>query len=1278
MEATLAGAGEMGLIVRSIDWPTTSLGPLSGWSQALRTMAGLLLRNRFPMILWWGPEFVQLYNDAYRPMLGEKHPRAVGQPARECFAEIWDILGPMIEAPLKGQPATWSDDLFLLVNRKGFPEETHFKVAYSPVPDETVQPTGIGGVLGTIAETTDSVLGERQLRTLRELGAQAAEAKTPIQACEMAASTFRGNPSDLPFALLYLLDAKGDHAQLASACGFGSESGSANPSIMKLREAPGEPAWPLDRAVDNLGLPMVVANLQHRFDSLPTGRWSLAPHSALILPLKDPGQPRLFGFLIAGVNPHRELDEGYRTFFELAAAQIATAIRNATARQEEGRRAEALAELDRSKTVFFTNVSHEFRTPLTLMLGPLDDLAHAPLTASQLESVSLAQRNGRRLLKLVNTLLEFSRIEAGRVHAAYEPTDLALTTADLASVFRSAVEHGGLRLRVDCAMSEPVYVDREMWEKIVLNLLSNALKFTLQGAISVVLRQTAGFAELVISDTGAGIPLDQQSRVFDRFHRVEGTEGRSQEGSGIGLALVQELVKLHGGSISVQSVQGKGSAFTVRVPLGKAHLPEERIVQARPLGSIRLDAAAFVEEAFQWTAAEKWPAPLGPDSLPAASPLLGDRILMADDNNDMRAYLKRTLESRWIVEAVAGSHQALEAARANPPALVITDVMMPGLDGFGLLRALREDPATAHIPVILLSARAGEEALVKGRAAGADDYISKPFSARELIARVQTQLALARLRRADRAREEELQRLFMAAPFFSCRLRGPTHVFLMVNHAYEQLVGQREFIGRPIRDALPELAGQGFFELVDTVYRTGEAYIAREMLVRLGLAPGGPDAVHYLSFNYLPARDADGKIDGVICYGVDVTETVESRQRTEDLSAQLVLADRRKDEFLAMLGHELRNPLAPIATAVTLMELKDGDRNQSERKIIERQVTHLSRLIDDLLDVSRIAQGKIQLAKRTVDLSEVAARAVELASPIFESKSQQLTVQVPRERLYVDGDPGRLAQVIANLLTNAGKYTQARGHIALTASREGKSVVIKVKDDGIGIAPGFLSSVFELFMQSPQAPDRAEGGLGLGLALVRNLVALHGGEVTATSEGLNHGSEFVVRLPAVECNARTEPGCLPPGTVLLSALRSRKILVVDDNVDAAEVLAEYLTALGHEVAVAYDGPSALLKQATFQPDIGVLDLGLPVMDGYELATRMRQQASALLRLVALTGYGQDKDRQRSRNAGFDAHLIKPVDLDALSQFIAHGSPPATTPPGATHSAPASGWTGGRR
>ena len=425
--------------------------------------------------------------------------------------------------------------------------------------------------------------------------------------------------------------------------------------------------------------------------------------------------------------------------------------------REIARQREELAELDKLKTQFFANISHEFRTPLTLMIGPLEDvLAESEkLSDPNRERLELTHRNSLRLLKLVNTLLDFSRIEAGRIQASYEPTDLAALTADLASGFRSAAERAGLRLLVDCPpLPEPVYVDREMWEKIVLNLLSNAFKFTFEGEIAVSLRLAASGVRLTVRDTGTGIPPDEVPRLFERFHRVKGARGRSYEGSGIGLALVQELARLHGGTVSVESEEGRGSTFTITIPPGKAHLPADRIEAERTLSSTGVRAAAFIQEALRWLPDES-PGERIPE-LPVESLGVwrsGDRtrgrILLADDNADMREYVRRLLGS-YEVEAVPDGHAALRAARERTPDLVLTDVMMPGLDGFGLLRELRADPHFRDVPVILLSARAGEEARIEGIGAGADDYLTKPFSGRELLARVQAHLRLAQSRRESR------------------------------------------------------------------------------------------------------------------------------------------------------------------------------------------------------------------------------------------------------------------------------------------------------------------------------------------------------------------------------------------------------------------------------------------------------------------------------------------------------------------------------------------------
>jgi signal transduction histidine kinase len=362
----------------------------------------------------------------------------------------------------------------------------------------------------------------------------------------------------------------------------------------------------------------------------------------------------------------------------------------------------------------------------------------------------MVHRNALRLLKLVNSLLDFSRSEAGRLKASYQPTDLAALTADLASTFRSAIERAGLRLRVDCRpLPEPVYVDHDMWETIVLNLLSNALKFTFAGSIDVCLRWCADHAELSVRDTGTGIPAHELPHLFERFHRVQGAESRTHEGSGIGLALVHELVRLQGGAIQVASRPHEGTAFSVSIPRGSQHLLPQHIGTARSSSFSRTERAApFVEEALRWSSRRHSGAV---DPSPAESsttvPEQGPRILVVDDNADLRAYIARLLGPRYEVETAIDGVAALDAARARRPDLVLSDIMMPRLDGFGLLRALRDEPSTRDVPVILLSARAAEESTIKGLDAGADDYLSKPFSARELLARVRTHVEQARMRR---------------------------------------------------------------------------------------------------------------------------------------------------------------------------------------------------------------------------------------------------------------------------------------------------------------------------------------------------------------------------------------------------------------------------------------------------------------------------------------------------------------------------------------------------
>jgi signal transduction histidine kinase len=729
-------------------------------------------------------------------------------------------------------------------------------------------------------------------------------------------------------------------------------------------------------------------------------------------------------------------------------------------------------------------------------------------------------------------------------------------------------------------------------------------------------------------------------RVFERFHRIEGTRARTHEGSGIGLALVHDLVKLHGGDITVASELDRGTTFTVAIPAGRGHLDPERVGAAGSPAVAAIGAQAYVVEAERWLDGA-WVAPS--ETAGTGAPGTRGRILLADDNADMREYVQRLLGQRWDVEPVGNGAQALLAIRRQRPDLVITDVMMPELDGFGLVAALRADAAYRDLPVLMLSARAGEDAHLEGLSSGADDYLVKPFSARELLARVEMQLLRASIRAVENLQRRQIADVFEQAPAAIAILRGPDHVYELTNPAYRELIAGREIVGRPVREALPELAGQGIFELLDRVYATGEPHVGKARRMMLARRPGALSEEAYFDFVYQPMRDAAQQINGIAIVAFDVTELAQARREAE-------AANRTKDEFLAMLGHELRNPLAPMLTALQLMRLRGDTGLERERIVIERQTRHLVRLVDDLLDVSRIARGKIDLRLERIDIADVVVKAIEMASPLLEEREHDLAVNVPRG-VFVDADPARLAQVIANLLTNAAKYTEKGGHIAVRAVAEDGMAVIAVHDSGIGIAPEMLPRVFDMFTQERQALDRTQGGLGLGLTIVRNLTGLHGGRVDAHSEGRNRGSTFTVRLPLASGAAASAAVADEPPAAARAARGGPAILIVDDNADAAAMLAEWVESLGYRVATAHDGPAALQTMAVSSPSIALLDIGLPVMDGYELASRVRQAHGKSVKLVAITGYGQAADRERSRAAGFDAHLVKPVDLDALAALL---------------------------
>jgi signal transduction histidine kinase len=684
------------------------------------------------MFVWWGTDLINLYNDAYRAILGGKHPEVLGQPAHIVWKEIWDQVGPRARYAVEKNVGTYDEALLLIMERNGYPEETYYTFSYSPVPGDN------GGTSGIICANTDDtrrIVGERQLRTLRDLGKNITASKTANEIYAKTIDTLKENPQDFPFACIYHLEEDGDVLRLV-----GKTTDTLSDDIFPDYLALTADDWQLSEAIQSDKL-MIVNGLREKYGYLPSGPWFLSPDAALIIPITQSGKQSAYGVLIVGASPHRQLDEEYTSFFELAEDQISNGLANVYAYDEARKQAEALMEIDRAKTAFFSNISHEFRTPLTLMLGPLEELmAENNLSAEQVDQISATHRNALRLLKLVNSLLDFSRIEADKMQGQFFPANLTSITADLASSFRAAVENAGLKYNVKCEeLSETAYIDRDMWEKIVLNLLSNAFKYTMKGEISVSLQQQDKTAILKVSDTGIGIPAEELPNMFARFHRIKHLQGRTYEGTGIGLSLVKELVQLHGGVISVESESGKGSTFTVAIPLGKEHLPENSVSGAGDADFVSSNAEMYSSEALH----------LLQDEITEATTETSDsdkaRILIVDDNADMRHYLERLLNKFYVVDTAVNGIQALEKIDEHMPELVISDIMMPGMDGIELLHRIKQSPTTDSLPVIFLSARAGEEAKIEGYDIGADDYLIKPFSSRELLARVRSQIRVTRL-----------------------------------------------------------------------------------------------------------------------------------------------------------------------------------------------------------------------------------------------------------------------------------------------------------------------------------------------------------------------------------------------------------------------------------------------------------------------------------------------------------------------------------------------------
>jgi signal transduction histidine kinase/DNA-binding response OmpR family regulator len=978
-----------------------------------------------------------------------------------------------------------------------------------------------------------------------------------------------------------------------------------------------------------------------------------------------------------------------------------------------------LAELDRVKTEFFSNVSHEFRTPLTLMLGPLEDelRERVALPAQRRTRLETTYRNALRLLKLVNTLLDFSAIEAGRAHASFTPTDLAALTQDLASVFRSATDKAELALITDCpSLPEPVYVDREMWEKIVFNLLSNAFKHTFEGTIRVSLRWCGELVELAVSDTGVGIPESELARLFERFHRVKGAESRSHEGTGIGLALVKELASLHGGTVRVESVPRQGSTFTVTVKTGRGHLPSEKIAETRTSTPKAPQGGAFIEEALSSLPGTECRQNEFRD--PGGSGESRPRILWADDNADMRQYVTDLLSGAYRVDAVADGEAALEAARANLPDLVLTDVMMPKLDGFGLLKALRAAERTRRLPVILLSARAGEEAAVEGLDSGADDYLVKPFSARELLARVRTHVELARhrhswereLERRVKERTAELAATAEALASENSRRKSTEHKLeeqlqrlSLLDHITRAIAERQDLpsifqvVNRSVEESLPAHVcwiGLRNSEIDALALRDRLIYepdvTVRPMPLPKSLTGSGLRAV------VASPLHAEGELLGVLIAGRNEPDSFGSGECEflRQLSEHVALAARQaqlhtslqgaydelrltqqavlQQERLSALGqmasgiaHDINNAISPISLYVE--SLLESDATLSERArqtlpVVLRAIDDVASTLGRMREFYRAREPQSSCA--VVDLNPLIEQVIELTRARWSDMPQQRGIVIRIARELAEGpvrasvSESEIREALTNLIFNAVDAMPEGGTLTLRTLARANQALLQIEDTGVGMDEETQRKCLEPFFTT-----KGERGTGLGLAMVYGTLQRHSAKLEIDSTPGN-GTRIRITFSVVQASTvrdvEKEPAVAP--------LRPLRILLIDDDSAVLKSVCETLQAENHQVVAIGDPRQAVATFKDAQPrqpfDAVITDLGMPHLDGRAVAKAVKE-ISPGTPVILLTGWGPRSGGAGESVAHVDRVLGKPPKMrdirSALRQCCSESSSTAANP-----------------
>ncbi|KAG8934383.1 hypothetical protein FRC01_003340 [Tulasnella sp. 417] len=1141
----LTAGTEMVEFLRKYNWDGHPLGHPDQWPQSLKTSMSAVMASPYPWALWWGPDLVLLYNDAYAIMSGTKHPGLFAQYGKIAWGELWEAIGPLADQVVRERKSVAREDDLLFFGRltdKMLPEETYHNWAWIPA---IVEDGSVGGFFNTTFENTSKILYERRIQILRSLGDKTALARSRTEFAEAMRVVLSNDAhKDVPFAAFYfnIVDApakagrEGEphrpqkaRIRVTSTLAFqigvpeghpaipGREvrmldpitwrssppmvarrSGASPGSTIDARSLPDdttvvahtpgdsdamldtigdalqtdETAWPffdVFSAKRPLHITSLPASIGKGFGLRKNG-WNDVPREAIIMPIAAEGDEVPIGVMVLGVNTRRPYDAEYQTWIELLHMTLSSTLTATLGREAELKKAEQLAQLDAAKTSFFSSASHELRTPLTLIAGPVQEALRLTSEQRVKQQLTMTTRNIERLQKLVDSLMDFTRVEGGRMYGRFRATSLADYTTDLAELFRNPIEKNNIEYVVtnDHNNEATAFVDHDLWEKVVFNLIGNAFKYTLSGQVHVHTSYRPGWAEFSVRDTGCGIPANEQDKVFERFHRVSAT-ARSHEGTGIGLALTRELVKLHGGYITLESTPvdkddpeaPHGSNFTVHIPLGYEHLPPANVDEE--LAGIRVAPRAYgramIEEAKGWNKAKAQSDDRDRSESGGSESNANSNTDSSKSGEFSGIFRFSPDDTILIVDDTEDAINGLVVLEEKAPDLVLSDVMMPGMDGIQFVGAIRERPRISWTPVILLTARAGEEARVEGLTSGADDYISKPFKTQELVARVHLHLNLGKRKREllnlfeERTKEIKIVSDLSPVGIFRTDNQGE---MTYTNRRWHEITDYPS--NQPLTNWLwnihPEFQKE-VLELTTRVLQTGD---------------GGSLEIRWQNERWTKLQ-VESISNGLIGTVTDVSDRhlyeaariaqAQEREaiaqlRAADAERQRAEADerRRAQELLVdVTSHELRQPVSAILNCSQLVRTNLSNLAEALRK--SRAATpfvptdSLLRQIEDDLDAldsiyqcglsqERIANDVLSLSRLQLDtlsihtidfqllpelqrIISIFASELKMKKINFNMNIGQSVVVLNVDR--VSSDRTRFAQILTNLMSNAIKFT---------------------------------------------------------------------------------------------------------------------------------------------------------------------------------------------------------------------------------------------------------------